>query len=222
MKPHVVLHIEVSVDGRIDGFKPHMELFYELIPRWAEEATLAGADTILAAPDAIPEETEDDLKPPETSVDDPRPLLAIPDSRGRVRIWHALRSWPFWGRFVALVSKTTPQEYLDYLAERHVDHIVAGDDHVDMEAALEELNRRYGVSTVRVDSGGTLNGVLLRQGLVDEVSVLHAPALVGGETSSSMFRAPDIATPDGAIELRLEHLGRLREDIVWTRYSVVR
>lgn len=222
MKPHVVIHIETSLDGRITGFEPDMALYYELIPRWAEEATLAGADTMLAAPDEIPEETEEDLIPPEVAPDDKRPILAVTDSKGRVRIWHALRRWPYWGRFVALVSRTTPQEYLDYLAEHHIDHIIAGSGQVDLGAALEELNRRYNVTTIRVDSGGALNGALLREGLVDEVSVLHAPALVGGGSSKTMFTEPDIGTAQGVIGLKLEHVGKLRDDVVWTRYKVER
>lgn len=38
---------------------------------------------------------------------------------------------------------------------------------------------------MRVDTGGTLNGILLRQGLVTEVSLFIYPSLVGGEKQSS-------------------------------------
>ena len=54
------------------------------------------------------------------------------------------------------------------------------------------MNSRFGVKVVRVDAGGTLIGQLLRQGLVNEVSLLIYPSLVGGETQSSIFRAPDL------------------------------
>lgn len=37
-----------------------------------------------------------------------------------------------------------------------------------------------GTRNVRTDSDGTINGVLLRQGLVDEMSMLLHPAIVGG------------------------------------------
>jgi 2,5-diamino-6-(ribosylamino)-4(3H)-pyrimidinone 5'-phosphate reductase len=88
--------------------------------------------------------------------------------------------------------------------------------------ALEELNARYGVRTVRVDSGGTLNGVLLRAGLVDEVSVLIGPCLVGGTTPRSIFRAPDLTSSEGVVELKLTHVEKLKGDVVWLRYEVVR
>ena len=103
-----------------------------------------------------------------------------------------------------------------------MEYIIAGDDHVDLRAALEELNARHGVKVVRVDSGGTLNGVLLRAGLVDEISVLINPCLVGGTTPRSFFRAPDLTSPEGVIQLEMIHFEQLEGDVVWLRYDVVR
>jgi 2,5-diamino-6-(ribosylamino)-4(3H)-pyrimidinone 5'-phosphate reductase len=221
MLPRVIIHNMVSVDGRIDWFTPDVGLFYQLASLWKEDATLAGSNTVLAAEWEETGEDEDALQPPARDPDDTRPLLVIPDSRGRVRNWHVLRKQPYWRDCVALCSRATDGAYLDYLRQRHIDFIVAGDDHVDLRAALEELNARYGVKVVRVDSGGTLNGVLLRAGLVDEVSLLVSPALVGGATPRSFFRAPDLTSPDGVIPLRLTHLEKLHGDIVWLRYEVV-
>jgi 2,5-diamino-6-(ribosylamino)-4(3H)-pyrimidinone 5'-phosphate reductase len=168
----------------------------------------------------------DDESQPPTLPDQPtadsRPLLVIPDSRGRIRKWPQLRQQPYWENVVALCSRTTPPTFLDYLKERQIEAIVTGDDRVDYRAALEELNARCGVKTVRVDSGGTLNGVLLRDGLVDEVSVLISPSLVGGMSPRSLFRAPDLTTPEGVIPLRLMHVEQMPGDIVWLRYEVIK
>ena len=222
MLPRIILHNAVSLDGRIDWFGPDVAQFYELASRWHEDATLAGSNTIYDPEEDQPDEDEAEFEPPKQSSDDQRPLLVVPDSGGRVRNWHVLRKWPYWRDTVALCSLSTPAAYLDYLRERHVEYIIAGHDHVDLRAALEELNARHGVKVVRVDSGGTLNGALLRAGLVDEVSVLINPCLVGGTTPRSFFRAPDLTGPEGVIQLQLSHLEKLEGDIVWLRYDVVR
>jgi 2,5-diamino-6-(ribosylamino)-4(3H)-pyrimidinone 5'-phosphate reductase len=146
----------------------------------------------------------------------------VPDSRGRIRTWHHWLQLPYWKGAVVLVCRTTPKEYLEYLNRRHIDAIVAGDGHVDYRTALEELNDRYDVKVVRVDSGGTLNGHLLRAGLVDEVSLLVHPALVGGVSPRSAFRAPDLTGPDGVTPLKLLAVEEVRDGIVWLRYEVVR
>lgn len=222
MLPRVIVHSAVSADGRIDWFAPDVGLYYELAGRWGENCTLSGADTLLMAQEDIPPEGEDAFLPPVVADNDPRAILAVPDSRGRIRTWHHWRQLEYWKYAVALVSRATPKEYLEYLNARHVDAIVAGDDHVDYRAALEELNDRYDVTVVRVDSGGTLNGYLLRAGLVDEVSLLVHPALVGGVSPRSAFRAPDLNAADGVTPLRLMAAEEVRDGIVWLRYEVIR
>ncbi len=170
------------------------------------------------APDP-PRDEPDAPDPPRDEPDDGRPLLAVVDSRGRVRSWAALRQAPFWrDRMVALCSHATPADHLERLAALHVDRIVVGQRTVDLAAALSALERDYGATRILVDSGGTLNGVLLRAGLVDEVSLLIQPQLVDGRHTS-------IVRPNasgGTIELRLSAVEQLAAGVVWLRYDVVR
>jgi 2,5-diamino-6-(ribosylamino)-4(3H)-pyrimidinone 5'-phosphate reductase len=224
MIPKIIIHNAVSVDGRIDNFDVDMGLYYELAKTWKEDATLVGSNTILKAQEQeeVPNEDESVFDTPKIDPEDKRPILVIPDGKGRVRFWHYIRKWPYWRHHITLCSKSTPKEYLDYLTIRHVECIIAGDEHVDLKAALEELNSRYEVKTVRVDSGGTLNGILLREGLVDEVSILVHPNLVGGTSSSSIFRAPDLISKEGLLNLKLIHLEEMKNDLIWVRYELIR
>jgi 2,5-diamino-6-(ribosylamino)-4(3H)-pyrimidinone 5'-phosphate reductase len=222
MLPWVVLHNEVSVDGRVEWLDVHMGLYYELARSFEEDATLAGADTILAAPDEMEEETQEDLAAFAKEPDEGPPLLVIPDSRGRVRVWHMLRRWPHWGRFIALVSDTTPVEYLEYLGDRNIDVIRSGEDHVDLRRALEQLRERYDVRVVRTDSGGTLNGLLLKEGLVDEVSILLNASLVGGKKATTFIKAPPGWIKEDVVKMRLTHAEEMDDETVWLKYDVVK
>jgi 2,5-diamino-6-(ribosylamino)-4(3H)-pyrimidinone 5'-phosphate reductase len=87
---------------------------------------------------------------------------------------------------------------------------------------LQELFSRYEAKVVRVDSGGILNGILLRQGLVDEISVLIYPRLVGGAKESTIFQALDPACQEGPIPLRLRHFETLKGDVVWLHYAIIK
>jgi len=222
MLPRVILHIGVSVDGRIDWGQDDVGLYYELAARSNAEAMLSGSNTMLAAYAGQETPPEEDLG---TGPKELHPLhvpfLVVVDSRGQIRNWRTIQREPYWRDVVVLCSRATPPAYLDHLRECHLDTIVAGEERVDLRAALEELNARYGITKVRVDSGGILSGVLLRAGLVDEVSVLVGPYLVGGTSPRSMFVAPDLASPDGVIPLRLIAVEQMRGDIVWLRYEVV-
>jgi 2,5-diamino-6-(ribosylamino)-4(3H)-pyrimidinone 5'-phosphate reductase len=214
----------MSVDGRLDWLAVDMGLYYGLAGHWPAGAMLSGSNTLLDAypPERLAEEDASAFEPHTREPGDERQILAIVDSRGRLRNWHLLRRESYWRDVVALVSHATPPTFVEYLEARHVEYIVAGEERVDLRAALEELNARHGVELVRVDSGGILNGALLRAGLVDEVSVLINPSLVGGTSTRSIFQAPDLASPEGVIRLRLAHVERVAEDHLWLRYEVLK
>jgi len=223
MPPHVVLHIGVSLDGRLDWYAGDEGLYYELAGRFMVDAMLSGSNTILTAyAGQQPFDENAAREPAPSDTADERQWLAVVDGKGQIRNWHVIRQEPYWRDVIVLCSQATPQEYLDYLTSRRIEHIVAGEERVDLRAALEELGAHYGIRRVRVDSGGTLSGVLLREGLVDEVSVLVNPALVGGTSARSMFVAPDLTSAEGVIRLRLLDVERLRGDVVWLHYQVVR
>ena len=158
MLPRVIVYNAVSLDGRIDWFPADIGLYYGLTATWNEDATLAGSETILRAEDQPAEDGEEGATIPEPETNDRRPLLVIVDSRGRVRTWDYWRQLPYWRGAIALCSRATPTEHLAYLQRKHIPYIIAGDEKVDLCLALEELNAQHSVSTIRVDSGGTLNG----------------------------------------------------------------
>ncbi|MCK5559029.1 MAG: dihydrofolate reductase family protein, partial [Thermoplasmata archaeon] len=93
---------------------------------------------------------------------------------------------------------------------------------VDLRAALEQLAEKYDIKTIRVDSGGTLNGVLLREGLVDEINVLIAPAAIGGTSPQSIYRAEDLVKAEDVINLKLVHFEKLKDGYVWLKYEVIK
>jgi riboflavin biosynthesis pyrimidine reductase len=121
---------------------------------------------------------------------------------------------------VALCAERTPAGHLGLLRAAGVSAIIAGDERVDLRRTLEALADGYGVRTVRVDAGGALVGALLRQGLVNEVSVIIEPRLVGGESHCWLVHAPD-AGPGDVVALALRELKRLDDYALWLRYEVV-
>jgi diaminohydroxyphosphoribosylaminopyrimidine deaminase/5-amino-6-(5-phosphoribosylamino)uracil reductase len=83
----------------------------------------------------------------------------------------------------------------------------AGDDgRVDLAAALERLRAERGVRRLLVEGGARLNGSLLRDGLVDQVSAIVAPRILGGSG------APGAAEGTGFRDL--ESAPRLT-DVAW-------
>jgi 2,5-diamino-6-(ribosylamino)-4(3H)-pyrimidinone 5'-phosphate reductase len=220
-RPFVVVHNIMSVDGHTDGFAADVGQYYDAAAALEADCMLTGSDTILKAieTEGIEPDRSFPQEPPSVDPADERPLLVITDSKGRVNVWQALREAGYWRDVMALVSASTPAKYLEYLKKRHVQYIVAGTDRVDFAEALEALSSR-GIRRVRTDSGGTLNGVLLRQGLVDEISVLVHPAVAGACGHGPIFRITDSSPDDCTPELQIISSRRLRNGVVWLRYKV--
>ncbi len=222
MLPTVILHMGVSVDGRIDWGTGDAGPYYAIATQLGQDVDLSGSNTILKATwSEDPSRDFPDLY--NAFFNKPgRPLLAVVDSRGQIKNWGLIKRQPFWRGFLALCSQATPQNHLEYLRQEGIETIIAGNDRVDLREALEALNERCGVKVVRVDSGGILNGALLRAGLVSEVSVILYPCLVGGISPASMFVAEDLSGQEGVIHLKLTHVEQMDENYVWLRYAVVR
>ena len=223
MKPRVILHNAVSADGRMDGFRPGLEAYYELAGRFDEDVTLVGSGTLLQSPegDVIAREPEEIPVPREADSGDDRPILAVPDSGDRIKNWIYLRSLPFWRDVLALSSSTASPEQIDRFKRQGVPYFLSGRTKVDLGAALSAIGGRFGAKTIRVDSGGTLNGLLLRQGLVDEISLLVHPQCVGGISPRILFRAEDLTAAGAVIDLELAGNETLAGGLVWLRYNVV-
>lgn len=217
MRPYVVLHNAVSVDGRLDRFMADIGRFYRLASSWHEDVTLAGSNTIVAGDPGTAEYPDNGQVVAEGGPE--APLLAVVDSGGRVRDWRPLLASGHWRGGLALLSERTPADHIERLARQGVESLVLGADQVDLDAALAALSQR-GAKTVRVDSGGGLNGALLRAGLVDEVSLVIEPCLVGGTSASSMFRAPDLDQSGCPLPLEIVRCERLADGAVWLVYRV--
>jgi riboflavin biosynthesis pyrimidine reductase len=147
--------------------------------------------------------------------------LAMVDGRGRVR--SGMKEFPGWEGWhtLHLVSHTTPREYLAFLRRSEIPYLVAGHEHVDLVQIMVKLSALLGVSTVISTAGSRLNGALLRAGLVDEVSLVLAPALVGGSKTPPLFESEDLGeswpTPLELLSVESDAGGR-----VAVRYRVLR
>jgi 2,5-diamino-6-(ribosylamino)-4(3H)-pyrimidinone 5'-phosphate reductase len=204
-RPHVVVHVAVSLDGATTGFEPDVGRFYALARTWPEDVTLAGADTILAQEKAL-------AHAPRPGPASDGPLLAVVDGQARVRQWDALRDCGYWSGVLALRATATPAT-----GARPAREIVTGEERVDLAAALGALRDVEGARVARVDSGGALIGALLARGLVDEVSLLVHPCLAGAGGRNRVWHGPE---PVAALALEQLASKVLDDGLVWLRYRV--
>jgi len=249
-RARVVVSVTASVDGRVTLGRDRLLLSEEAGRVWhsmhpagadavyeartalleelyAPTAILEGSGTFVtadAAPLELPPADDDglfeDYLPPEVvKHPDHRKWFTVVDGRGRVH-------WDQKGGdgidLLLLVARTTPPSYLADLRRETIPYLVAGDDRVDLALALRRMRDALGVTHVVSEAGGTLNGTLLRAGLIDELHLVLLPAAIGGRGVPAIFDGPELpldqrptqlrlltsnTTPDGILSLRYEILG---------------
>ena len=76
---------------------------------------------------------------------------------------------------------------------------------------------RFGVRTLILEGGGRINGSMLQNGLVDEVSVLISPVVDGRIGTPALFDVEGDFSPH---QLVLEGVEQRAGNVLWLRYRV--
>jgi 2,5-diamino-6-(ribosylamino)-4(3H)-pyrimidinone 5'-phosphate reductase len=217
MLPKVIIHNSISIDGSLSSFEPNMELHYRIAGMFKPEIHLIGSNTITAGIElygtGVPPEGPSDFQKPKRR--ESLPAWVVVDSKGRLEgLLHTCRRFEQCRDVIVLVSETTPKRYLRYLDERQYDYHCIGMDCVDLRKALHLLTKDYHVKTVVTDTGRILGNLLLDQGLVDEISLLIHPVIVGG-TAYRMFDAIEKNH-----DVTLVKCERLKMQYIWLLYMI--
>ncbi|WIM44291.1 RibD family protein [Methanosarcina mazei] len=213
MLPRLVIHNSISPDGSTTGFDANLDVHYGILGSYEPDAMIVGSNTAKVGTqffcEKIPPEDKEDFKKPDIHPDDTRAYWMIADSRGTLEgLMHVFRRSEYSKDIIVLVSEKTPESYINYLKERDYDFIRAGVERVDVRQGLEIAGERYGFKLVVSDSGGILNSILLEQGLVDEISLVPTPEIVG-KSGTNLFRGIE----KSGIQLELS-----RNEIVEKKY----
>lgn len=95
---------------------------------------------------------------------------------------------------------------------------------LDLHDLLKQLGEKFGCERITVQTGGTLNGLFLREKLFDYVDIVVAPVLVGGRDTSTLVDGASL-TSAGELSklgvLRLEDVQRLEDSYIRLRYKVI-
>ena len=217
MKPEIIIHNSISLDGSLTGFMPDMTLHYKIAGDYKPHAHLIGADTVIAGNEmfgeSIPDELPSDYQQPQRSPD--LPWWIIVDSGGRLKgMLHTCRRFEYCRDVILLVSEKTPVDYIEHLKKRNYRFIITGKEKVDFIDTFDRLNKDFGISRILTDTGRILGNILLNLGVVNELSLLIHP-LVIGEKCYSMF-----SDVKGNKSFRLLKSEQFENGCIWAVYRI--
>lgn len=137
---------------------------------------------------------------------------------------HGLEYIALWAEKLYLV--TTNANHPAYEVQKRHNNIVIlhYENEVDFAEVFTKLHEEYGAKRVTIQSGGELNAVLLRAGLIDAVQIVIAPCLVGGRNTTTLVEGDSLQTTEDLAKIRplkLKDCRALDDSYVVLDYEVV-
>lgn len=197
-RPHIICHMVTSLDGKVTGdflaspaCAPATELYYQLNRDYRADGFACGRVTMegsftggwypdlrdyAPAPgwrwkmDSIPES----LSGFYAVAFDPHGKLGwksnrIADPDGDPGYDQA--------QIIEVLTGDIDPRYTGFLEKQGIAYIFAGEQEMDLELALMKLRRFFGIQLLLLEGGSILNGAFQRAGLIDELSMVVAPAV---------------------------------------------
>jgi riboflavin biosynthesis pyrimidine reductase len=228
MKPFVICHMCTTIDGKILGERwgklpggtDSSKLFESTANSFGIKAWLVGTTTMREFSDrhfALPTANQE-IERVDYVADPKAKRFGIgTDAKGVLRY---RRGDVNGDHVVLLVSEQVSNDYLAHLRAAGVSYLFCGVDQVEPKKALRKLGQAFGIRKLLLEGGGTLNGVWLKAGLIDEISQVIVPVVDGGMGIAGFFDIPGPAPRKAAARLRHIKQTKLPGGIQWHRYRV--
>jgi riboflavin biosynthesis pyrimidine reductase len=122
---------------------------------------------------------------------------------------------------IAILSEKVSDQYLSHLQNHGISYVFAGENGDDLATAIDVLAAEFGLNNLLLEGGGIINGLFLKAGLIDELSLMIYPGIDGLSGAPTIFEYLGKNDEQPAKGQSLEHVSTelLNDGIVWLRYN---
>lgn len=225
MKPHVILHMASSIDGRIvpkhwpKGVAASLSDIYERVHQDLKgDAWIVGRITMADFQKGGPNRATTTEAFPRSTWKAPGaeqgPYAIALDQGAKL---HLNINRASGDPIIVVLTEAVPDDHLAELRRDGISYIFAGRSEIDLALALEILADEFGIKRLLLEGGGGINGSFLSAGLINEISLLITPIADGNPDLPTTFDR----TPGEARSLHLQSIERLERDLLHLRYEVL-
>ena len=218
-RPHVLMISEITADGQLTlGKGVSSKVLMKYMSHEAEvmlHQTRAEYDAIMVGSNTI---KIDNSNLTVRLAEGKSPLRVIPNASADLspdsNVFNVQNA-----PTVLAVTKKAPEERLKLFREKGVSVVFAGEETIDFPRLMDILVREFGVTSLIIEGGPTLNWFMLHHRLVDEIRLIHMPFIVGGEDTPSLVGGKRLGSENDMIKLDLTGTRMAGENLI-TEYSV--
>jgi len=110
--------------------------------------------------------------------------------------------------------------------QKEIDHltVISYQKEIAFSDLLQKMKKKCGVERITIQSGGTLNAELVREGLVDHLLIVVAPLLVGGKATPTLMDGASLQHETDLLNLKALKLTKcavLENSYVRLEYDVI-
>jgi 2,5-diamino-6-(ribosylamino)-4(3H)-pyrimidinone 5'-phosphate reductase len=227
MKPYVICHMLGSVDGRIKqniwGLKdPHI-YFEETAEKIKADAWLVGRVTMQefsSKKDYALQPAKGNIPKEDFVADQPAKTYAVVIDPSGKCFWDS--NMVSTEHVIEVLTEKVSAAYLEHLRSKNVSYLFGGKEVLDLHVVLEKLYRLFGIKVLRIDGGGHVNGSFLKEGLIDEFSLVLAPVADGTIGSPTVFEVEEGYGSRKATHFSIKSVEQIYGNFLWIRYEVIK
>ncbi len=102
--------------------------------------------------------------------------------------------------------------------------IIYYENKINFTELFEKFKQEYDIDKITIQSGGTMNSIFLREKLIDEISIVIAPALIGGKDTPTLIDGKTLETDEDLKHvkaLELISIDKLKHSFLHLKYKVI-
>ena len=233
-RPYVICHILASLNGKISGdfmsapeCAPIAAKYGQLRDFFNCQATLYGTVTMADSfADGIVSELPQSklvyMKEDYIAQSDASSYIVSVDPKGILK-WSSKyiekKNRPR-AHVIEVLTRQVSTDYLAYLRKFDISYLFAGNEHLDCGLVLRKLKEQVHIDRLMLAGGGLMNGSLLQDDLIDELSLVVAPVVSRNGTSPSVFERLDSLSSKDPSVFSLDEVTKLENSGLWLRYKL--
>lgn len=230
-KPYVILHMLVSIDGKVTG--KYMDLptttalteeYYSINRKYKADAyccgrvTMEGSFTGGVKPDlsnyvGVSVERVD-------YVAKKWGYYAISiDPHGRLG-WYGSEIKDYDpgydnAHIIEILTEQASDEYFAFLKDKGISYLICGKEEVDVDLMLTKLSDIFSIKTILLEGGGLTDTLFFNAKAIDELSLVMVPVIDGDKEGKDLFSAKG---KDVLESFKLKEIKPLPNNGLWINY----